>query len=198
MAFAVARRKDGALVSGAPSGSRNEVLARYRHLREISKRHNEEILNLISGDAMLRQARRLGLAHGRTLILDDMEAMNYVYDLAIYTAPAGRSRAIDRFARSAGLSADSDERLVLGAMRAARFSILVVERRHHEAGLVATDLFRRTKLWLVDMGLESSMPARMMIATRLFTPEQFSMAAGAHVPFDPAMIENLSAALSGR
>ena len=83
-------------------------------------------------------------------------------------------------------------------MRAARFSILVVERRHHEAGLVATDLFRRTKLWLVDMGLESSMPARMMIATRLFTPEQFSMAAGAHVPFDPAMIENLSAALSGR
>ena len=198
MAFAVARREDSALESATPPVSRNEVLARYRHLRQISKRHNHEILNLISGDALLHQARRLGLAHGRTLILDDMEAMNYVYDLAIYTAPPGRSRAIDRFARSAGLSADSDERLVLGAMRAARFSILVVERRHHEAGLVATDLFRRTKLWLVDMGLESSLPERAMIATRLFTPEQFSMAAGAHVPFDPAMIENLSAALSRR
>src|SRR5262249_40882230 len=137
MAFAVARREDGALESDTPPVTRNEVLARYRHLREISKRHNEEILNLISGDALLRQGRRLGLAHGRTLILDDMEAMNYVYDLVIYTASPGRARAIDRFARSAGLSADSDERLVLGAMRAARFSILVVERRHHEAGLVA-------------------------------------------------------------
>jgi hypothetical protein len=86
MAFAVALREDGALESDAPPVSRNEVLARYRRLREISKRHNENILNLISADAMLRQARRLGLAHGRTLILDDMEAMNYVYDLAIYTA----------------------------------------------------------------------------------------------------------------
>ena len=198
MAFAVARRKDGALVSGAPSGSRNEVLARYRHLREISKRHNEEILNLISGDAMLRQARRLGLAHGRTLILDDMQAMNYVYDLTVYTAPPARSRAIDRFARSAGLSADSDERLVLEAMRAARFSILVVERRHHEAGLVATDLFRRTKVWLVDIGLESSMPEGGMIATRFFAPDRFSMTAGVFVPLDLGMIEEIDAELPGR
>jgi hypothetical protein len=48
------------------------------------------------------------------------------------------------------------------------------------------------------MGLESSLPERAMIATRLFTPEQFSMAAGAHVPFDPAMLEDLSAALPRR
>jgi hypothetical protein len=30
---------------------------------------------------MLQQARRLGVAQGRTLILDDMEEMNYVFDL---------------------------------------------------------------------------------------------------------------------
>ena len=36
---------------------------------------------------MLHQARRLGLAQGRTLIVDDMEEMSYVFDLAIYTAP---------------------------------------------------------------------------------------------------------------
>ena len=69
------------------------VLARYRQLREISKRHHHDILKLISGDAMLQQARRLGLAQGRTLILDDMEEMSYVFDLAIYTAPPRRSRA---------------------------------------------------------------------------------------------------------
>ena len=101
-----------------------EVLARYRQLREISKRHHHEILKHISHDTILHQARRLGLARGRTVILDDMEEMDFVFDLAIHTAPPGRSRAIDRYARSARLAAPSDEALVLEAMRAARFSIL--------------------------------------------------------------------------
>src|SRR6266540_1864744 len=106
--------------------ARNAVLARYRQLREISKRHHHDILKLISGDAMLQQARRLGLAQGRTLILDDMEEMSYVFDLAIYTAPPRRSRAIDRYARSAQLPPGSDEALMLVAMRAARFTILIL------------------------------------------------------------------------
>jgi hypothetical protein len=71
---------------------RGEVLARYRQLREISERHHDEVMKLVSGDTMLHQARRLGLARGKTLILDDMDEMNYVFDLAIHTAPAGRSR----------------------------------------------------------------------------------------------------------
>ena len=95
--------------------------------------------------------------------------MNYVCDLAIHTAAAGRSRAIDRYARSARLAARSDEALVLEAMRASRFSILVVERRHETAGLIATDVFRRAEIWLVDIELEASMPDGGMMATRLFT-----------------------------
>jgi hypothetical protein len=43
-------------------------------------------------------------------------------------------------------------------MRAAHFSILAIERRHETAGLIATDLVRRAEVWLVDIGLESSMP----------------------------------------
>ena len=41
-----------------------------------------------------------------------------------HTAPKDRSRAIDRYARAAGLSPESDEALVLEAMRRARFSII--------------------------------------------------------------------------
>jgi hypothetical protein len=37
--------------------SRGGVLARYRGLREISKRHHGEVLKFISGDAILHQAR---------------------------------------------------------------------------------------------------------------------------------------------
>jgi hypothetical protein len=138
------------------------------------------------------------LARGKTLILDEMEEMNYVCDLAIYTASATRTRAVDRYARSARLAAGSDEALVLDAMRAARFSILMIERQHETAGLIVTDLFRRTEVWLVDIGLESSMSEGEIFATRLFTPERFSMTAGVFVPLDFDMLAEVLAELPRR
>ena len=198
MALAVARREHNALENDNLPQSRDAVLARYGRLRDISVRHHAEAMKFMSGDTVLRQARRLGLARGKTLFLEDMEEMNYVCDLAIHTAAAGRSRAIDRYAKSARLAARSDEALVLEAMRASRFSILVVERRHETAGLIATDVFRRAEIWLVDIGLESSMPEGGMMATRLFTPERFAMTAGVNVPFDLSLIEDLYAELPRR
>jgi hypothetical protein len=192
-AFALFRRN--AFEDRAEPLSRGEVLARYRGLREISKRHHGEVLKFISGDAILHHARRLGLAHGKTLILDDTDEMNYAFDLAIHTASADRSRAIDRYARSTRLVAGSDEMLVLDAMRAARFAVLCIERRHEIAGLIATDIFRRTEVWLVDIGLEGSVPEGSVIATRLYTPERFAMTAGVNVPFDPEIVEDLAAEL---
>src|SRR6516225_7470528 len=61
MAVAVVPREDNAFANDNPPPARNAVLARYRQLREISKRHHHDILKLISGDAMLQQARQLGL-----------------------------------------------------------------------------------------------------------------------------------------
>ncbi len=197
--MALALRRDNALATNIDvSSPREQVLARYRQLREISLQLHHKILDCVSGDAFLNQARRLGLAEGKTLIVDDIDELNYVNDLVIYTSPAGRSRAIDRYARSAGLAAGSDEALVLEAMRVARFAVLVIERRHEAAGLVATDLIRRNQVWLVDVGLEASMPKGAMLATRLFTPERFSMTAGVLAPFDLELIEDLHAELPRR
>lgn len=198
MALAVALREHKALANDNPPPSRDALLARYRQLREISVRHHHETLKYISDDALLRQARRLGLARGKTLILEDMQEMDYVCDLVIHTAAAGRSRAVDRYAASARFAPQSNEALVLAAMRAARFSILVIERRHDTAGLVATDVFRRTAVWLVDIGLETSMPDGGLIATRLFAPERFAMTAGVNVLFDLDMIEDIYAELPRR
>jgi hypothetical protein len=169
--------------------TQDDILARYLRLREISKTLHEEVLKSISGDALLNQARRLGLAQGRTLVLDAMDEMYYVYDLAIYTAPADRSRAIDRYAKSARFEAQSDERLMLEAMRASQFAILLIEQRHDTVGLIATDILRNSKVWLLDVGLESSMDDGELIATRLLTPGPFSMTAGVNVPFEIEMLE---------
>jgi hypothetical protein len=175
-----------------PTPRRNEVLARYRHLREISKQHHHAIMKLVPGEAMLRRARGLGLTVGKkTIVLDRMDDLNFVYDLSIYTAPANRVRAVDHYARSARLAPGSDEALMLEAMCNARFSVLSVQRRHPVAGLIVTDRFRDIDLWLIDEGLEISMRAGEMFATRYFAPDRFVMTAGVLVPFADDMLADV-------
>jgi hypothetical protein len=182
--------KDNSVARPAAELGRTEVLTRYRHLREISKQHHSAALDFLSSNAIISQARRLGLAQGKTLVLDSIDDLNLAFDLAIHTAPKDRSRAIDRYARAAGLSPESDEGLVLEAMRHARFSIIGILRRHDVAGLIVEDLFRGVELWLVDEGLESSLPDGATLATRLYTPEGFAITAGVLVPIDIALIED--------
>ena len=185
---AVALQKEKIFEQQAPPPSRGEVLARYRDLREISKRHHSSALDFLSGDAVLHRARRLGLAAGKTFILDSMDELTLAFDLAIHTAPAGRSRAIDRYARSAQLAEGSDEALVLEAMCNARFAVVSVQRRHQSAGLIVTDLFRKIELWLVDEGLEISLPVGAALATRYFAPDRFVMTAGVVIPVDVVLL----------
>ncbi len=188
--LAAVLRKESVFEHQTPAPNRGEVLARYRNLREISKQHHTEALKFLSPHTILHQARRLGLAHGKTLILDTMDELTLAFDLAIHTAPPGRSRAIDRYARSAQLAPGSEEALVLEAMRNARFAVVRVQRRHQAAGLIVTDVFRRIELWLVDEGLEMSLPEGTAYATRYCTPDRFCITAGVGMPVDFALLKD--------
>jgi hypothetical protein len=187
---ALALREDSAVAEPAVLLNRAEVLTRYRRFREISKQHHSAALEFLSKDAIISQARRLGLAQGKTLVLDSMNDLTLAFDLTIHTAPKDRSRAIDRYARAVRLARGSDEGFVLEAMRRARFSIIGILRRHDVAGLIVEDLIRGGEFWLVDEGLESSLPDGVALATRLYTPEGFAMTAGALVPLDIELIED--------
>jgi hypothetical protein len=169
--------------------SRDDVLARYRRIREIGKLHNAELVRYVSHDALLQQARRLGLAKGRNFVLNHQDEMSFVFDLVIFNGPAGRTRAIDRYARSAQLAPDSEEGVVLEAMRHARFSLFAIQRRHETAGLMLRDLLRETDVWLVDLGLEKSAPEGAVMAGRLYTPDQFSVTTGVNLPLDQMMLD---------
>ena len=188
MVAAIGLRKENTVEPQASSPSRSEVLARYRHLREISKRHLSDAMKFLSRDAILHHARRLGLTFGKTLILDNMDEITLAFDLAIHTAPDGRSRAIDRYARSAQFASGSDEALMLEAMRASRFAVILVRRRHPSVGLIVSDLFRNIELWLVDEGLEISLPAGAAFATRYYKPDDFVMTAGVGMPIDLRLV----------
>jgi len=173
--------------------SRDEVLARYRHLRAISTHHHTEAMNFFSRPALLEQARHLGLAVGETLAAESFDELTLAFDLAIHTARPDHTRAVDRYARAAQLQPGSDEALVLEAMRQARFSLWRVERRHEVVGLVVRDLLRQDELWLVDEALERSAPEGMVAAMRLCTPDAFAMTCGVIVPVDRGLIEEVLA-----
>ncbi len=130
----------------------------------------------------MEQARRLGIARGRKLILNTEDELALLYDLALYARQGGRKRPLDRYASSQRLPSDCDEARVLDAMLAARFVLIRVERRHPEAGLIVSDLMREEEFWLVDEGMESTAPVGLKMATRVYSPEDFHMAAGVFVP----------------
>ncbi len=94
MVASVALHEENTFENAAIAQTRGEVIARYRQLRAISKQHHSNVLKFVSGDAMMRHARRLGLVQGGTLVLDDIEEMHLAFDLAIHTPKrAARARS---------------------------------------------------------------------------------------------------------
>jgi hypothetical protein len=172
--------------------NREEILDRYRRLRAISTDHHSAALKFIAGPALLAQAKRLGLAVGRTLLAESEEEMIPAFDLALYTAKEGRSRPLDRYARAARLVPGSDEARMLDAMRDARFSIWRIEQHHATAGLIVTDVLREAEAWLLDEQLEASAPEGMAFAGRLSQPEDFAITSGVVVPVDRSLIEEVT------
>ena len=178
--------------------SREEILTRYRGLREISKRHQTEAVKYVPHSALLEQARRIGLAIGRTLVAESMDELTLAFDLALYTAPPGRSRGIERYARSADVPTGPDDEVVLQAMCQARFSVWQAERRHERAGLIVQDLMREESLWLVDEGLEQTAAEGMSLARRVITPEAVAMTCGVIVPVDAMLLDEVFEEVLGR
>lgn len=170
--------------------TRDELIARYRRMRGVSRMHHSKVLSFMSRHAVVEVARRLGLVQGKTITLDQDGDLWLAFDLAIYTAPAGRTSAIDRYARSAQLEEGSDEEVALAAMRSARFAVLVMDRRHPVAGLIVRDVFRGEEIWLLDEGLEASLTEGSGFATRYYVTDRFAMTAGVLVPCDVDLLSD--------
>jgi hypothetical protein len=88
---------------------RRDVRRYYRHLRAICTQHHTAVIPFISQAAFLEQAKRLRLTTDGVFISNSTEALTLVYDLATYAAKPGRSRAIERYARTMHLPPESDE-----------------------------------------------------------------------------------------
>ncbi len=114
--------------------------------------------------------------------------MPLLYDLAVHTGKAGRSRGIDRYARSVGPTLTGDEAMMLHAAQAARFYLWRIERRHEIAGLWVTNIVSDDWMWLIDEGMEASCEVGHVFAARLVTVDDFVMTCGVSVPLGAALL----------
>lgn len=170
--------------------TRDERLARYRHLREINRDQQSSTVGCVARDTILDYGRRLGIAHGSKLVCGSMEEISLIFDLAVHCGKAGRSRAIDRYARSLRPSPEGDHAMMLHAAQAARFRLWCVERPHEIVGLRVTDLVSGEALWLIDEGLELSAGNGQGFAGRLMVVDDFVMTCGVVVPVDEFLLQD--------
>jgi len=165
------------------ASSRVAILGRYRRYSDLRKEIQSAALGNVSESSFLAHAKRIGLSDGRVIFADDDSEVALVYDLALYTAQPGRTRAIDRCARKRLTAAQPDEALVLQALQASRFSIFRVIGRGEPAGVLLEDLMRGGTIPLLDEGLERSARPGEVFAMRVAPIEDFVITCGVVVPF---------------
>jgi hypothetical protein len=157
-------------------------------LREINVGQQSGALDRLAPDTIVEYGRRLGLVHGRTLAYDSPSEMTLLFDLAVYTAKAGRSRGIDRYARSVGPTLTGDEAMMLRAAQGAHFRVWRVERPHEIVGMWVADIIAGGMLWLIDEGMEASCTSGLVFAGRLMAVDDFVMTCGAPVPLSVTLL----------
>jgi hypothetical protein len=177
--------------------SRADILGRYRRYRDLRKDIQTAALENIPHSSFLAHAKRIGLSDGKFLFTNDTVELSLAFDLAVYTAGAGRTRAIDRCARRRLPVAKTDEALVLRALQASRFSIFRTIGMCRPAGVLLEDLMRGGAIPLLDEGLEQSAEPGAVFAMRVAPIEEFAITCGAIVPIGPEMMEECIDVLIG-
>jgi hypothetical protein len=179
------------------ASSRVAILGRYRRYSELRKEIQSAALENVSDSSYLAHAKRIGLSDGRVVFADDDSEVALVYDLALYTAQPGRTRAIERCARKRLKAAQPEEAVVLQGLLASRFSIFGVVGRCEPAGVLLEDLMRGGTIPLLDRGLEQSARPGDVFAMRVAPIEDFVINCGAVVPMNSATFEVMIDFLTG-
>jgi hypothetical protein len=130
-----------------------DLVERYRHLRRVAGDIQNGALALVQYSHLTDFGRRVGIPSRRGVLNEDRGNQKLVFDLAIHTARPGRSRAIDRYARTVSFVPGSDEARLLQAVQRARFCFFRFESRHPVAGAVAYEIIEQRQFHFMDVSV---------------------------------------------
>src|SRR6476659_8597276 len=98
-----------------------ELLPRYKKLREAGVQLNRRLVKTLSRSVMGEGGRKLGILEGNELLLDTEDEMSVLMDYCIHDVRRYGLNAVERYLQSSPPPADSDEWVLLQALRVSRF-----------------------------------------------------------------------------
>jgi hypothetical protein len=146
----------------------------------------------------------LGILEGDVLLLDTEDELAALMDYCLHDVRRHGVNAIEGFLQSSPPPAESDEWVLLQALRASRFSLFAVESVEQGVGVHVRDLLRDETMFLLDTGFGRSASIGMVLAARVMAPEGIGMTTGAALPLgvmDPTkrarLLEDLEETFKG-
>jgi len=159
------------------------LLPRYKHLRQVALELNTRLVHTLSKSILNEGGKKLGILTKKdVLTLDAEDELSVLMDYCIYDIRRKGKNAIERFVEKSPPPADSDEMVLLQAMRQARFGLVAVEAIERDVGVQVRELLRDEVLFVVDVGFSRSAPVGMILAARIMAPESITMTTGAPLP----------------
>ncbi len=159
-----------------------ELMARYKHLRKVGLELNHRLVKTLNKSIIEEGGKKLGILKGKTLMLDTEDESSVLMDYCIHDVRRQGMNAVERYLAESPPPADSDEMVLLQALRQSRFCVVAVDSAEPEIGVHGRDLLRDVPLFLLDIGFSRAAVPGMVLATRVMAPEGNYRTTGAALP----------------
>lgn len=175
--------------------SAEELWEFYRRCATLRLRFQTQAAQSLPPGKLREHCKALGLPVDEDLYQAHDGELAFAADVAIYTGPPGRSRAIDRVAKQYGGRAGEESALVLNALSRAWLSLFRVLGPHPEAGLLLEDLVLGGQVWVLDEALGENATPGSVLGIRLGRVCGFAITCGVVAALDEGIVVELRRAL---
>src|SRR5262249_9409140 len=140
------------------------------------------LVGRLKKDVMEEGGKKLGILKGNALILDSEDELSVLMDYCIYDVRRKGRNAVEDYLADSPPPADSDEMLILQAMRKAWYSLFQVQEVMPGVGVQTLDVLRQAPQFIVDLGFSRTADRGAVLATRVIPFADFTMTGGAALP----------------
>ncbi len=162
--------------------SPKDIVARYRSIRSIRLRLNDELVHRLSTEVLKEGARRIGILRDGTFVFDNEDETSVLMDYCIYDVYHEGRNAVEQYLCDSPPNSDSVEMACLHAMQHATYTVVAVLRVEPGVGCHVRNLFTEETRLLVDSGFSKTAQPGAAIMTRLLDFGDFVTTGGAALP----------------
>jgi len=160
----------------------DELLNRYKRLREVGCHLNSHLVTLIPRVAILECGKKLGLVQGKALVLDNEEELSILFDYCLHNYRRDGKNIIERYLETSPTLVTADEMILLQGKLNSYYSLFSVQEVHQGRGAMLRDILRNKTLLLMDLGIGKSAAPGLLFAGRVIPLADFHMTTGTFIP----------------